>query len=75
MNGILYRALVGRFDSNEPECFVFFECPPLLHPATELARLLARGAAQADVGQGEQDWIVLVDPEGNELCLLDEPVT
>ncbi|GMV76460.1 MAG: hypothetical protein AMXMBFR78_34090 [Rubrivivax sp.] len=41
MNGILYRALVGRFDSNEPECFVFFECPPLLHPATELARLLS----------------------------------
>lgn len=41
LNGILYRALVGRFDRNEPECFVFFECPPLLHPATELARLLS----------------------------------
>lgn len=42
--------------------------------ATELARLTALGAVPADVEQGEQDWIVLVDPEGNEFCLLDEPV-
>ena len=36
----------------------------------ELARLLALGARPADVGQGEQTWIVLADPEGNEFCLL-----
>jgi hypothetical protein len=23
-----------------------------------------------DVGQGEQPWVVLADPEGNEFCVL-----
>jgi predicted enzyme related to lactoylglutathione lyase len=36
----------------------------------ELARLLALGATHVDVGQGEQTWVVLADPEGNEFCLL-----
>ncbi|NEA98282.1 VOC family protein [Streptomyces sp. SID13726] len=38
----------------------------------EVARLLALGARRADVGQGEQPWVVLVDPEGNEFCVLGE---
>ena len=38
--------------------------------AEELARLLGLGATEADVGQGEQSWVVLADPEGNEFCLL-----
>lgn len=33
-------------------------------------RLLRLGATRADVGQGEQSWIVLSDPEGNEFCIL-----
>jgi catechol 2,3-dioxygenase-like lactoylglutathione lyase family enzyme len=38
---------------------------------TELARLLEIGARPVDVGQGpEVPWVVLVDPEGNEFCLL-----
>jgi hypothetical protein len=36
----------------------------------EVERLLALGATRADVGQGEQTWIVLADPEGNEFCIL-----
>lgn len=36
----------------------------------ELARLLALGAVEVDVGQGQQTWVVLADPEGNEFCLL-----
>jgi hypothetical protein len=32
--------------------------------------LLALGARQIDVGQGDVPWIVLADPEGNEFCLL-----
>ncbi len=36
----------------------------------ELERLKGLGAAPVDVGQGEQPWIVLADPEGNEFCLL-----
>jgi hypothetical protein len=34
-------------------------------------RLLGLGAAPADVGQGEVPWVVLADPEGNELCVLE----
>ena len=36
----------------------------------EVARLEALGATQVDVGQGDQPWVVLADPEGNELCVL-----
>lgn len=50
-----------------------------LHPdfrpldrAAEVERLLALGARRADVGQGEQPWTVLMDPEGNEFCVLGE---
>ena len=36
-----------------------------------VARLLALGATHADVGQsGDEGWIVLADPEGNEFCVL-----
>ena len=38
--------------------------------ATELEHLLALGAKQIDIGQGDQTWHVLADPEGNEFCLL-----
>ncbi len=38
--------------------------------AQEVARLLDLGARPADVGQGEQSWVVLADPEGNEFCVL-----
>ena len=37
----------------------------------EVERLLAMGARRADVGQGEQPWVVLLDPEGNEFCILN----
>ena len=37
----------------------------------ELERLLALGARPADIGQtGQESWHVLMDPEGNEFCLL-----
>ncbi len=36
----------------------------------EVARLEALGASRVDVGQGEQPWVVLADPEGNEFCVL-----
>ena len=36
----------------------------------EVARLLALGARHADIGQGEQPWVVLADIEGNEFCVL-----
>ena len=37
----------------------------------EVARLEALGATRVDIGQtGEETWVVLADPEGNELCIL-----
>ena len=37
----------------------------------ELERLLALGARPADIGQtGQESWHVLMDPEGNQFCLL-----
>lgn len=36
----------------------------------EVARLVAHGAKRVDIGQGEQPWVVLADPEGNEFCVL-----
>jgi Glyoxalase-like domain len=36
----------------------------------EVERLLALGARHVDIGQGEQSWVVLADPEGNEFCVL-----
>jgi hypothetical protein len=38
--------------------------------ADEVDRLIALGARHVDVGQGEQTWVVLADPEGNEFCVL-----
>ena len=36
----------------------------------EVERRLVLGATRVDIGQGEQSWTVLADPEGNEFCVL-----
>ena len=36
----------------------------------EVERILALGASRVDIGQGNHDWVVLADPEGNEFCVL-----
>jgi predicted enzyme related to lactoylglutathione lyase len=37
----------------------------------EVARLQALGATRAPIGQaGDESWVVLADPEGNEFCVL-----
>ncbi|MFD9367379.1 VOC family protein [Streptomyces sp. NPDC060020] len=41
------------------------------HQTELVARLQARGATPADVGQGDVPWTVLADPEGNEFCVLE----
>jgi len=40
--------------------------------ADEVERLLSLGARHVDIGQGQQSWVVLADPEGNEFCVLQE---
>ena len=36
----------------------------------EVERILALGAQMVDIGQGDQSWTVMADPEGNEFCVL-----
>jgi len=37
----------------------------------EVDRLIAKGATRVDIGQtGDENWVVLADPEGNEFCVL-----
>jgi hypothetical protein len=36
----------------------------------EVRRLVGLGARHAAVGQGDESWVVLADPEGNEFCVL-----
>jgi predicted enzyme related to lactoylglutathione lyase len=36
----------------------------------EAGRLEQAGAVRLDIGQGDVRWVVLADPEGNELCVL-----
>ncbi|GAA1245092.1 VOC family protein [Prauserella halophila] len=50
-----------------------------LHPdlrgvrqAEVVEHLLGLGAVHADVGQGDESWVVLADPEGNPFCVMDE---
>ena len=38
--------------------------------AAEVDRLVALGASRVDIGQGDVSWVVLADPDGNELCVL-----
>ncbi|MEY2430728.1 MAG: hypothetical protein QOC92_453 [Acidimicrobiaceae bacterium] len=37
---------------------------------SEVDRLISLGATRVDIGQGDVDWVVMADPDGNEFCLL-----
>jgi len=72
---------VERSDGPD-EWYVELEGPPgagpkvllLRAPDEEVERILALGATRIDIGQGEQSWVVLSDPEGNEFCVLRSTV-
>ena len=57
--------------------------PPRLHidlaagagQSGEVDRLLALGARHLDIGQQDVPWVVLADPEGNPLCVMDDRTT
>lgn len=38
--------------------------------AAEVDRLERLGARRVDIGQGDVSWVVMADPEGNEVCVL-----
>jgi predicted enzyme related to lactoylglutathione lyase len=39
----------------------------------EVDRLISLGANRIDIGQGDANWVVLTDPDGNEFCVLPVP--
>jgi hypothetical protein len=43
------------------------------HQAELVERLRRAGATPLDIGQGAVPWVVMADPEGNELCVLGPP--
>ncbi|WP_043630841.1 VOC family protein [Nonomuraea candida] len=43
--------------------------------AAEVERLVSLGATRIDIGQGETDWVVMADPDGNEFCVLPAATT
>jgi hypothetical protein len=49
---------------------VHIDVNPVDNQQDEVDRILGLGARHVDVGQGEQSWVVLADPEGNEFCVL-----
>jgi len=44
--------------------------PADVDQGAEVERLLGLGATRADIGQGDVDWVVMRDPDGNEFCVL-----
>jgi len=40
------------------------------HQTEMVDRLMAHGASRIDIGQGDVEWTVLADPEGNEFCVV-----
>jgi predicted enzyme related to lactoylglutathione lyase len=40
------------------------------HQLAMVDRLIALGASRINIGQGDVDWTVMADPEGNELCVV-----
>ena len=54
--------------------------PPRIHldllggadQAEVVKKLLGAGARHLDIGQGDVPWVVLADPEGNPLCVMEE---
>jgi len=47
-----------------------FDIAPTDGQAAEVERLVSLGARRVDIGQGEVDWVVMADPDGNEFCVL-----
>jgi catechol 2,3-dioxygenase-like lactoylglutathione lyase family enzyme len=39
----------------------------------EVDRLVSLGATRVDIGQGDVDWVVMADPDGNEFCVVSPP--
>jgi hypothetical protein len=58
-------------DCGDPNGLARFWCSVLDYEVQdEDDGIVTIGARHADVGQGDESWVVLADPEGNEFCVL-----
>jgi hypothetical protein len=55
-----------------PEPRLHLDLPGGPDQAAQVERLLGLGARHLDIGQGDVPWVVLADPEGNPLCVMDD---
>lgn len=65
--------LIRRPDTKQGKNRVHIDVAPFAKDdqAAEVERLIALGARHADVGQSDDvTWVVLEDPQGNEVCVL-----
>ena len=44
--------------------------PDHVDQRAEVDRLVSLGATRIDIGQGDVEWVVMADPDGNEFCVL-----
>ena len=63
--------LFGRLDEKKTvKNRWHFDLRPSDDQAAEVSRLMKLGARQVNIGQtGDEGWIVMADPEGNEFCV------
>ena len=54
------------------KCQLHFDLAPPVHgdQQEEVDRLLSLGATHIAIGQGEDSWVVMADPDGREFCVL-----
>lgn len=67
-----YLELLSSKDPKRGKNRVHLDVAPFVSSGVraEAERLRAAGATPADVGQGDGDWAVLADPDGQEFCIL-----
>lgn len=49
---------------------IHLDVTPTGDQQAEVDRIIGLGARLTDIGQGDVSWVVLVDPEDNEFCVL-----
>lgn len=60
-----------RSDAKQPKSRLHLDFRPD-NQAAEVARLVAHGARRVEGDQGKQSWVVLLDPEDNQFCILGQ---